>query len=153
MRIICALLRARNRTPGNSGSVVSDSMAGMWKFELRPEGQLWADTGGSRSRPSHPVTALFRQEARSCGLRFLDECMSFACLRMPPACLTEDVPPSLAGLIPHAGPAAVGVGRRWQRLVSFTGTRAISRIPYSVNRGAKRGTRAPRALTERDRSA
>ena len=62
MRIICALLRARNRTPGNSGSVVSDPMAGM---------------------------------------------------------------------LPHAGPAAVGAGRRRQRLVSFTGTRAISRSPLS----------------------
>lgn len=67
MRIICALLRPRNRMPGNSGSVVSDPMAGMWKFELRPEGQLLADTGGSRSRPSHPVTALLRCSKKTCG--------------------------------------------------------------------------------------
>ena len=45
MRIICALLRARNGEPKSGGSTVFEPMAVMWKFGLRPQGRLFADSG------------------------------------------------------------------------------------------------------------
>lgn len=103
---------------------------------------LLAHTGGrsfpAKRSPYCPVP----QEARSCGLRFLDELQkervdppgllfgdpmscsgdqttfdvqqSRACLshvfECPRPCPTDDEPPSLASLMPHTGPAAVGAG-------------------------------------------